>query len=325
MSTYDFRGIIPALPLPFRSDESVDEAALRGMVRWIAGHDGISALMTNGHTGEVFALLPEERAEVTRIVADEVRGSLPVISAVSCEGIREAEQHARMAAEAGASGIDVMPPHSWLRFGMKPEHVIDYFSAIHAAYGLDLVVHVYPAWTRASYTTDTLLALADLPAVKAFKIGTREMNKYGRDIRLMRERAPAKALLTCHDEYLLASMVQGVDGALVGFASFIPELITGLWRAVKAGRLHEAMRIQERINPLKDCVYGGGEPTSDAHARMKLAMFLAGRLSSAVVRPPIQAPSDAEKATIERALRDAGLSAAAQSAKRTGDQQATAS
>jgi hypothetical protein len=24
-------------------------------------------------------------------------------------------------------------------------------------------------------------------------------------------------LLTCHDEYLLASMVQGIDGALVGF------------------------------------------------------------------------------------------------------------
>jgi 4-hydroxy-tetrahydrodipicolinate synthase len=307
MELFNFKGVIPALPLPFRSDQSIDNTALCKLARWVAGHEGITALMTNGHTGEVFALLPEERDQVTRIVVDEMRGKLPVISAVSCEGIREAAQHARSARDAGASGIDVMPPHTWLRFGMKPDHVVDYFSAIHDASGLDLVVHVYPAWTRASYTTDVLLSLAEMPAVKAFKIGTREMNKYGRDIRLIRERAPDKSLLTCHDEYLLASMVQGVDGALVGFASFIPELIIALWRAVQSGDLHAAMRIQDRINPLKDVVYGTGEPTSDAHARMKLAMFAAGRIDSAVVRDPIRVPSETEKAAIEQALKVAEI------------------
>ena len=32
------------------------------------------------------------------------------------------------------------------------------------------------------------------------------------------------------------------------------------------------MAIQAWINPLKNVVYGGGEPTGDAHARMKVAM-----------------------------------------------------
>ena len=54
------------------------------------------------------------------------------------------------------------------------------------------------------------------------KLGTREMNKYARDVRTIRQVSPEVTVLTCHDEYLLASMVQGVDGALVGFASFIP-------------------------------------------------------------------------------------------------------
>ena len=307
MSTYDFRGIIPALPLPFRGVESIDEPALRKLTTWVAGHEGITSVMTNGHTGEVFALSPEERAEATAIVADELKGKMPVISAVSCEGIREAELHARMARDAGAGGLDVMPPHTWLRFGMKHQHVIDYFQAIHDASGLGIVVHVYPAWTRASYSTDTLLALAAMPGVSAFKIGTREMNKYGRDVRLLRQAVPSKAYLTCHDEYLLASMVQGVDGALVGFGSFIPELITALWRAVQAGNLHEAMRIQTTIDPLKDVVYGLGEPTSDAHARMKLAMYLAGRLDTPHVRAPITAPSAEEEKAIRTALKNAGL------------------
>jgi 4-hydroxy-tetrahydrodipicolinate synthase len=57
------------------------------------------------------------------------------------------------------------------------------------------------------------------------EVGTRDMNKYARDVRTIRQANPNVTVLTCHDEYLLASMVQGVDGALVGFASFVPQMI----------------------------------------------------------------------------------------------------
>ena len=75
----NYRGIIPAISTPFTNDNRIDEPALRKLASWLATHDGIVAVMTNGHTGEVFALDPEERAEVTRIVADELKGKLPVI------------------------------------------------------------------------------------------------------------------------------------------------------------------------------------------------------------------------------------------------------
>ena len=197
-----------------------------------------------------------------------------------------------MARAAGASALLVMPPHQWLRFGMsQPDNVVDYFTAIGKGAGLDLVVHIYPAWTRASYNFDTLAALARLPWVKCMKVGTRDMNKYARDLRVIRQANPNVTVLTCHDEYLLPSMVQGVDGALVGFGSFIPQMIIDLYAAVCAGDLKRAMDIQNRINPLKDAVYGTGEPTGDAHARMKMAMYLAGILKSPAVQPPTQLPS----------------------------------
>jgi 4-hydroxy-tetrahydrodipicolinate synthase len=238
---------------------------------------------------------------------EAVRGKLPVISAVSAEGIKEAIEQAQMQKAAGAAGLDIMPPHHWLRFGMRPDHVVEYFAAIGEATGLDLAVHVYPSWTRATYTCDTLAALARLPHVKLFKVGTREMNKYARDIEAIRGAAPEKPVLTCHDEYLLASMVQGVDGGLLGFASFIPELIIELSDAVHAGDLRRAMSVQARINPLKDAVYGMGEPTGDAHARMKLAMVMAGRLKSAAVRPPLTQPDEGARQAIASALKAAGL------------------
>ena len=304
---WTYRGVMPAMQCPFRDDLSIDEDELRRVTDWLLSHDGITGLVPNGHTGEVFALTAEQRAEVTRIVAEQAAGRAPVISGLCCEGITEASGHAAMAREAGAAGLLVMPPHMWLRFGMRDDHVIDYFTAIGEASGLDLVVHVYPAWTRAGYSVELLGKLARVPWIKCFKVGTREMNKYARDVKAIREADPSVTILTCHDEYLLPSMVQGVDGALVGFASFIPEMITELYRLVCEDRLHEAMALQLRINPLKDAVYGAGEPTGDAHARMKTAMVLAGRLKSAVVQPPIRLPGPEEVERIRAALDDAGL------------------
>jgi 4-hydroxy-tetrahydrodipicolinate synthase len=307
-----YTGIFPAMQCPFDQKLAIDEPELRRFTGWLAGHQGIGGLVTNGHTGEIFALTPNQRAEVTRIVADEVKGKVPVVSGICCEGIADAVEHAQMAREAGASGLLIMPPHQWLRFGMKqPENVVDFFTAIGEGSGLDLVVHIYPAWTRASYNLETLAQLARVPWVKCMKVGTRDMNKYARDLRTIRQSNPDVTVLTCHDEYLLASMVQGVDGALVGFGSFIPQMIIDLYAAVRAGDLKAAMAIQARINPLKDVVYGGGEPTGDAHGRMKMAMYLAGILKSPAVQPPTRLPTGAELQAIEDAVRAAGMFARA--------------
>ncbi|HUQ93073.1 MAG TPA: dihydrodipicolinate synthase family protein [Bryobacteraceae bacterium] len=306
-----FRGVLPALQLPYKPDYSIDEAELRRFARWLCTFPGIGGLVTNGHTGEVFALSPAERAEATRIVADEAAGKVPVISGICAEGMTEAVEHALMAREAGASGLLVMPPHYWLRFGMQPKHVLDHFTAIGEAAKINLVVHIYPAWTKATYSSELLADLVRIPWVTTIKIGTREMSKYARDVAAVRAANPQCTILTCHDEYLLASMVQGVDGALVGFASFIPDWIVDLYQAVCDGDLKKAMSIQERINVLKEVVYASGEPSGDAHSRMKTAMMLAGRFRSNLTRPPIEQPSAALLARIRAAVEQSNLTPAA--------------
>jgi len=295
------------MQVPFQEDYSIDEPELRRFARWLVGHDGIGGVVTNGHTGEVFALSREERAQVTRIVAEEVGDLAPVVSGICAEAIAEAVEHAVMAQEAGASGLLVMPPHYWLRFGMQPQYVVDHFRAIADAVNINLIVHIYPAWTKATYSSALLAELAQCPNVTTFKIGTREMSKYARDIRAIRESNPECTILTCHDEYVLASMVQGVDGALVGFASLIPELLVELYAAVCDGDLRRAQQIQSKIDVLKEAVYAADEPSSDAHARMKSAMVLAGRLKSDLTRPPTQRPTSTQLERIREALEQTGL------------------
>jgi 4-hydroxy-tetrahydrodipicolinate synthase len=79
------------------------------------------------------------------------------------------------------------------------------------------------------------------------------------------------------------------------------------WNAVKVGDLNKAIQIQSIITPLKDAVYGGGEPTGEAHARMKAGMYLAGVLDDHTVRPPTEAPNVEEMAALRAAVAQAGL------------------
>jgi 4-hydroxy-tetrahydrodipicolinate synthase len=302
-----FHGVIPAMAIPFRDDYKIDEDGLARFARWLAGCRGVTAVMTNGHTGEVGSLLPEERAEVTRIVADAVRGRVRVVSAVCSEGTFEAVEHARAAAHAGADAIDVMPCHMWLRFGVREDAVYEYVKAIGAESGLDIIVHVYPASTRVSYSTRLMVRLAGLPQVKGFKMGERDLGRYERDIRALRAETPHVSLLNCMDEYLFPTFVHRLDGTLVGCASLIPELTYELMAAMQADDLTRARAINDRIWPVKEAVYGAGEPSGDAHARMKEGMALRGIFRSALVRPPVLPPSPEEVAAMAAALEASGV------------------
>ena len=75
-----WRNIFPATCLPLTADYGINEPELRAYVRWLADFDLIDGLVCNGHTGEISSLRPEERAQVTAIIADEVGDRVTVVS-----------------------------------------------------------------------------------------------------------------------------------------------------------------------------------------------------------------------------------------------------
>lgn len=282
-----WENIFPAICVPFHDDYSVNEQEFRKYLRWLTSIDLIDGLVANGHTGEITSLNPQERKQVTEIVADEVGDHVVVISGVSAEGTFEAIEHAKEAQAAGADGILLMPPHTWLRFGMRQEAVIKFFQDVADAIDIGIIIHLYPSMTKAFYPVETIIELAKIPTVKTLKMGTRQMAVYERDIRILRREAPDLTILTCQDEYLVSSLYVGVDGALIGFGCCIPEVITEVWQAVKDNDFAKTRELQEQIFPMAEAIYGIGQPSGDAHARMKEALKQRGLFSSALMRPPI--------------------------------------
>jgi 4-hydroxy-tetrahydrodipicolinate synthase len=307
MSDYFWSGVYPATLCPLRDDDSVDETGLRAYARYLASTPGIKGLVCNGHTGEITSLLPREQARVTEIMASEVGDKVKIVSGVCCEGSDEAIEHARAAKAAGADAILLMPPHHWLRFGRTSETVLGFFCDVADGADIDIIVHQYPAWTKAGYTLKEMLELVKLPRVVSIKMGTRDMARWGYDYRQLKQAAPRVSVISCHDEYLLATLLDGCDGALVGFAGFVPVLIVQLVSTALAGDLPGAYAAQQKIRPLAQIVYRFGEPSGDAHQRMKCAMWLLGQFPSMRMRRPLRPLPPAEIERIRRELVEAGF------------------
>ena len=305
-------GIYPATLCPFHEDETIDEDGLRTYIGELARVEGVRGLTCNGHTGEIMSLRPAERDHVTALVRKAVDAAnaetgreVKVISGVSAEGSHEAIDHAHAAKGAGADAILLMPPHHWLRFGRSPETAVGFFQDVAEA-GVDIIVHQYPAWTKAGYTLDEMLELVRLPEVVMIKMGTREMSRWLYDYEQLKAAAPHVSIVTCHDEYLLPTLVEAGDGALIGFGGFTPELMIDLVHACLDGDLARAKQAQCTVAPLARLIYNFGEPGCGAHQRMKVARWIMGKFPSPKFRRPIRPLSDVGIEEIRQQLQEIG-------------------
>lgn len=286
---HPWMGVFPATLCPFQSDESIDEPGVRSYFAWLCGKPGLKGLVCNGHTGEIMALGADERVRVTRILAEEVRKSgraLKVISGIAAEGSLVAIEQARAAKEAGADAILLMPPHYQLRFGRPSDTAIGFVQDVAAGADIDIVLHQYPSWTKVSYSLAEMLEIVKIPRVVCIKMGTRDMARWLHDYEQLKAAAPRVTIVTCHDEYLLPTLLEAGDGALIGFAGFAPELMVALVDACVAGDLTAAKEAQKTVAPLARLIYNLGEPGCSAHQRMKVALWLMGHISSPVFRRP---------------------------------------
>jgi len=256
------------------------------------------------------SLREKERAEVTRIVAEEVAKSgkpMKVISGVCGEGSLSAIDHALAAKQAGADSILLMPPHHWLRFGRSSAEAVGFIADVAEGADIDIVIHQYPAWTKAGYTLKEMLEMVKIPRVQCIKMGTRDMARWLWDYEQLKAARPDLSIITCHDEYLLPTLLEAGDGALIGFAGFAPELMIELVHACLEGDLPRAKKAQQTVAPLARLIYNFGEPSSGAHQRMKVAKWLLGEISSPVFRRPVRPLPEAEVQRLREGLDALGM------------------
>jgi 4-hydroxy-tetrahydrodipicolinate synthase len=299
------RGVLPATITPFTADGAVDWAAYEAYLRWLASVPGVTGLVINGHAGEGSALTVEERRDAIALAVSVAGGSIPVIAAANGDGSRVLAADAKISADAGADMLLVFPAPSWVRFGYQAGAPEERIEAAHAATGLPVIAFQFPVETHAAFDQRTLLNICNIDGVVAIKDGGRNMIRWDVDVPVIRREHPEIAILTCQDEFLLHTMWEA-DGALVGFASLVPELMVALLQAAQSHEYDRAKREYDRLAALTELVYHRDSHIESTVA-MKLGLVERGLIPRATVRRPLMPLGERAGADLRSALQAADI------------------
>jgi 4-hydroxy-tetrahydrodipicolinate synthase len=289
-----FAGAGVALVTPFAKDGSLDEAALRRLVkRQVAG--GIDVLVPCGTTGESVTLTEEEQLRVVEITVAE-SGGRPVLAGAGSNDTRTATSRSKAMATLGVSGVLSVGPYY---NKPTPEGFFRHFSAIADASPVPIVIYNVPGRTGSNIDAAVQRRLAVHPNVAGVKEASGNL---GQMMEILRDRPAGFEVLSGDDAFTLAMMAHGAEGVISVAANQIPGPMHDLVAAAARGDFAGALLIHNRYLELMNLNFVESNPIP-----VKASLALLG-LCEESFRLPLCPPKDATREALRTSLRALGVS-----------------
>jgi 5-dehydro-4-deoxyglucarate dehydratase len=298
---------------PFTAYDSVDLERLSEHVQG-GVEAGAGGVFVACGTGEFHALGVEEFASVVRTAVDVVGGRVPVFAGTGGP-VPMARRSARMAEEAGADGLLLMPPY--LVEG-PPSGLVAYVRQVVAASALPVIV--YQRGT-ARFDVPSAVEVARLPQVVGLKDGIGDMDLLARIVTAVRAH-PA----TGGSDFQFFNGMPTAEGTVLAYRGigvelyssavfcFAPEISLAFHQAVSAGDDPTVQRLLagffHPLIALRDQVPGYSVALVKAAVRQR-------GLDVGGVRPPLTDPTPVHLTELERIV-ERGRALVAGSGTRVG-------
>jgi 4-hydroxy-tetrahydrodipicolinate synthase len=289
------RGCGTALVTPFKADGSLDEAALRQLVRWQV-ESGIDFLLPCGTTGETPTLSHDEWHRVIDVTIETAAGRVPIMAGATSNNTREAVAKAQeISVRAGVDYVLTATPYY-----NKPtqEGVYRHFLAIAEASVKPLVLYNIAGRTGTNIETSTLLRLAEVPNIA----GVKEASGNIAQIAEVCAAVPEDFLVFSGDDAItLAVIGLGGVGIISVVSNEIPAEMARLTQAALANKWDTARLLFRKYLPLMQANFIESNP---GPAKAVLAMM--GRIEENY-RLPLVPMKKENRAKLEKVAAEAGL------------------
>jgi 4-hydroxy-tetrahydrodipicolinate synthase len=289
-----FTGCGTALVTPFTASGSIDEPALRRLVKRQV-HEGIHFLVPCGTTGESPTLTVAERRRVVEIVREEAGGGVPVLAGAGGYDTHDVIETARQMQEAGAQGLLSVTPYY---NKPTPEGLYRHYAAIADAVPLPLVIYNVPGRTGCNVDPTTLARLATIKTVIGVKEASGNMTQICEVCHVV---PPGFVVLSGDDALTLPMMAVGARGVISVAANEVPGLMTRLVEAFERGDVAAARDLHQRLLPLMLANFAESNPMP-----VKAALAMMGLIGEHY-RLPMVAPRQETRAKLARVLHDLAL------------------
>ncbi len=289
-----FTGCGTALVTPFCRDQSLDESALRRLVRRQI-EEGINFLVPCGTTGESPTLSRQEHLRVVQITVEEANKKVPVLGGAGGYNTAEVIELARELQHIGVDGILSVTPYY-----NKPtqEGLYQHYKAIASAVPLPIVVYSVQGRTGINVEPATLKRLAAIENIVGVKEASGNISQMARVI----HEVPEKFIVLSGDDSITIPLIAlGGRGIISVVSNEIPGEMTRLAQAALGGDFAKARAIQRQYLPLMEINFVESNPIP-----VKAAMAAMGLLEP-VWRLPMCPPSPQNQQKIEAVLESCGL------------------
>ncbi|MEN0000672.1 MAG: dihydrodipicolinate synthase family protein [Pseudomonadota bacterium] len=248
-----FHGLSAFPVTPADDDGRVDIAHLQRLIdRLVAAN--VSSIGALGSTGSYMYLSSEERAHALK-AAVEAAGTLPVIAGIGAMRTSWVVRHARDAEAAGAAGL-LIAPVSYLP--LTDDDVLSLVRDVAGTTDLPICIYNNPGTTHFNVSEDLLLALAEIPTVKAVKNPAPAGGDFLGQLDRLREKLPTDfSIGYSGDATIAGALLAGADAWYSVLAGTLPDIAMQLWDAREdPAKMHA---LNEQLTPLWDlfAAHGG--------------------------------------------------------------------
>ncbi len=240
------KGIIVPVVTPFDSNQKIDEAALRKILRHVV-EGGVHGVFVTGTTSEFYALSKDEHAEIFRIAVDEVKGRVPVYGGTTGITTSDAVQLTQIAEERGVDAVSVLTPYF---IGLTQEELYQHYKAIAESTSLPVILYDNKPKTNLTIQPATVERLSNIKNVIAMKDSTGDLTNTTEIIRRTRNN-PDFHVLMGRDSLIFAALCSGASGAIAACANVAPRLVSDIYDKFMAGDYEGAREAQFRLVPLR--------------------------------------------------------------------------
>jgi len=276
---------------PFRTDGSLDEAALVRLINWHL-EQGTHGISVTGTTGEPSALTLAERERVMEVAAQAIGGRAPFVPGTGTNNLAETIHLTRVAERLGADAALVIVPYY-----NRPsqEGLYRYFRAVAESVQIPIIIYNIPGRTAVNMAPATMARLRrDCPNI----VGVKESNKDFEHVSHVLHQCGRDFLVYSGIELLCYPMLTiGGAGHISATANILPKEVAALYDLVAEGRWQEAQDLHYHLLPLNEVLFVETNP-----GPLKYAMGLLG-LISPTLRPPLCEPSPEHQARIRSVLK----------------------
>jgi 4-hydroxy-tetrahydrodipicolinate synthase len=289
-----FTGCGTALITPFRQNFSLDEDALRRLVRRQVDA-GINFLVPCGTTGESPTLNVAEQKRVVEITIEEAGGKVPVVAGAGGNDTAHVIELARSFEELGANGILSVSPYY-----NKPtqEGLYQHFKAIAGAVSLPIILYNIPGRTGVNIDPATVKRLAEIDNI----VGVKEASGNISQMAVLLDMVPERFhVISGDDGITLPLMSIGGRGLISVASNEIPAEMTRITQLCLANDFAAAREIHRRYFRVMEANFVETNPIP-----VKAALALMG-LVEPTWRLPLVPPKPENLAKIRGALEAAGL------------------